>query len=257
VAEKTKIAWCHHSFNIAWGCTEVGPECDNCYARVFAERKGFRIWGPAAQRRTFGDKHWREPLGWNRKAAEAKERRRVFCSSMADVFENHRTVIQQLPRLWELIRATPWLEWLLLTKRANRIAKSLPPDWGPGGYHNVWLGVSCGLEKSLWRVDALRSIPAVVRFVSYEPALGPLAHAINLDGIDQVIYGGESGPGYRPEDKQWARDMKKLCRSHKPRVAFFHKQSAHFYTERGIELDGKIVREYPKPRIVPLTLGAT
>jgi protein gp37 len=96
------------------------------------------------------------------------------------------------------------------------------------------------------RVDHLRNIPAVVRFISYEPAIGPL-DTLDISGIDWVIYGGESGPGHRGEDKDWARVMHSKCSE--AGAAFFHKQSAGYRTEMGIELDGKIVREYPTPRV--------
>jgi protein gp37 len=109
---------------------------------------------------------------------------------------------------------------------------------------NVWLGVSIENADYAHRADILRQIPAKVRFISYEPALGPLADSINLDGIHWVIYGGESGKGYRKEDKQWARDMRDKCK--REGVAFFHKQSSGFRNETGIELDGEIIHEFPK-----------
>ena len=96
------------------------------------------------------------------------------------------------------------------------------------------------------RADYLRDIPAVVRFISYEPALGSL-NRLDLTGIDWVIYGGESGSGYRLEDKQWAREMRDRCREQG--VAFFHKQSAAWKTEQGIELDGEVIRQFPVPSI--------
>ena len=96
------------------------------------------------------------------------------------------------------------------------------------------------------RADILREIPAVVRFISYEPALGPL-NDLDLTGIDWVIFGGESGSGFRPMDVQWARDMKAKCEE--SGTAFFFKQSAAFRTETGIELDGEIVRNFPTPRV--------
>jgi protein gp37 len=250
VAEKTAIAWTDHTFNIAWGCVKISPGCKNCYADGLAGRYGFDVWGPTKPRRTFGAKHWAEPLGWN-KAAEAEGRRhRAFCSSMCDVGEDHPTIDQERAKLWPLIRATPWLDWQLLTKRADRLAAILPPGWGDG-WPNVWLGVSIENNDYVHRADALRAIPAAVRFISYEPALGPVPD-LDTRGIDWVIYGGESGNNYRPEDKQWARDVRAMCKT--TGTAFFHKQSADRYTERGIELDGKIVREYPTSRLpLPVT----
>lgn len=252
MSAKTIIAWTDHTFNIAWGCQKVSPGCAHCYAEGLADRYGHDVWGPGKPRRTFGDRHWSEPLRWDREAGRAGVRRRVFCSSMCDNFEEHPTVAAELARLWPLVRRTPNLEWQLLTKRAERVADCLPSDWGPHGYPNVWLGVSIEDARYAGRADFLRAVPAAVRFVSYEPALGPLAGALDLTGIGWVIYGGESGPRYRPEDKQWARDMRDACRARG--VAFFHKQSAAAVTERGIELDGEVVREYPAPARRPLTL---
>jgi protein gp37 len=165
---------------------------------------------------------------------------------MCDNFEDHPTIIAELAKLWPLIRATPNLDWQLLTKRADRIASSLPDDWG-AGYPNVWLGVSIESNDWVWRADRLREVPAAVRFVSYEPALGPL-DKLDLTWLHWVIYGGESGKNRRPEDKQWARDMRDRCWASEPRVAFFHKQSSAIRTEMGIELDGQIIREFPTPR---------
>jgi protein gp37 len=171
---------------------------------------------------------------------------------MCDIFEDHPTIQAETKKLWALIRRTPWLTWQLLTKRPERIAANLPKDWDDG-WPNVWLGVSIENAEYVWRADLLRKIPAAIRFVSYEPALGPLAQALRLDGLHWIIYGGESGPGFRPEDKQWARDMRTACLEHG--VAFFHKQSAAYRTEIGIELDGRIVREYPpETNRIPLTL---
>lgn len=173
MAEKTGIAWTHHTFNISWGCVKVSPGCKFCYADELAERVGWSVWGPSQPRRTFKDKHWQEPLKWQKAAEQAGARHKVFCSSMCDNFEDHPTIIAELAKLWPLIRATPNLDWQLLTKRADRIASSLPGDWG-AGYPNVWLGVSIENNEWAWRADYLSRIPAVVRFVSYEPALGPL-----------------------------------------------------------------------------------
>lgn len=251
MAEKTLIAWTDHTFNIAWGCQKISPGCANCYADDMASRYGHKIWGPAKTtgRRTFGEKHWAEPLVWERQAAREGRQHRVFCSSMCDVFEDHPTIDVERAKLWPLIGRTPHLDWQLLTKRADRIAANLPADWDEIR-GRVWLGVSVENADYVWRMDRLRGIDPAVRFVSYEPALGPIAHAADLTGIDWLIYGGESGARHRPEDKQWARDVMAKCRE--SGTAFFHKQSAARFTERGIELDGKIVREYPTPRRVGL-----
>lgn len=242
---KTIIAWTDHTFNIAWGCKKISPGCKNCYADTLSRRYGWDVWGPGKNRRTFGDKRWAEPLKWNADAKKAGKINRVFCSSMCDYMEDHPVIENERAKLWPLIRKTPWLHWQLLTKRAERIASNLPDDWGEG-YPNVWLGVSVENIDYAWRVDELRSIPAGVRFISYEPALGPL-NDLDLSGIDWVIFGGESGPGFRAADLQWSRDMRDKCQHEG--VAYFHKQSSHFFTERGTTLDGETVRHYPAPRL--------
>lgn len=244
MADKTLIAWTDHTFNIAWGCTKISPGCAHCYADTLSRRFGWDVWGPQAARRTFAEKHWKHPLHWNEAASKAGIRRRVFCSSMCDVFEDHPTIDAERAKLWEVIRQTPWLDWQLLTKRADRIAVNLPADWGTG-YPNVWLGVSIESNEYVDRADHLRVIPAVVRFISYEPALGPLPD-LSLTGIDWVIYGGESGPGYREHDLAWPREMRERCES--AGVSFFYKQSSAIRTEMGIELDGEVVRNYPPKR---------
>ena len=253
MSTKTKIAWTDSTWNLAWGCVKVSAGCTNCYAENLADHglRAYRqegevvgVWGPNRPRRTFGASHWAEPLKWERAAAKAGLRHRVFCSSMTDVFLDDPTIDGEREKLWPLIQRTPNLDWQLLTKRPERIAECLPANWGDG-WPNVWLGTSIEDNRVAHRGDYLRQVPAVVRFVSYEPAIGPLDQ-LDLTGIDWVIYGGESGPGRRPEDKQWARDMRDRC--HANDVAFFHKQSAGYRTEMGIELDGKIIREFPEIR---------
>lgn len=132
-----------------------------------------------------------------------------------------------------------------MTKRPERIAECLPADWGRG-WDNVWLGTSIEDDRFVDRADYLRRVPAAVRFVSYEPALGPLAHALDLEGLHWLIVGGESGPGYRGMELQWARDMRTRCEDEG--VAFFWKQGAAWRTEMHTQLDGETVRNYPRER---------
>lgn len=157
-------------------------------------------------------------------------------------------------KLWDLIRQTPWLHWLVLTKRPENIVRMLPSDWNVDKYPNVWLGVTCEDKSTLWRMNVLRAIPAAVRFVSYEPALGPIAHKLNLDGFHWLIFGGESEPSgkYRPCDLQWARDVLTLCRSHG--AAFFFKQMHG--RRSGLQPDalGRLYHEWPSP--MPVSLAA-
>ena len=147
-------------------------------------------------------------------------------------------------KLFDAIRLTPALDWQLLTKRPENFARFLPADWGQG-WPNVWLGVSIETMDYAGRADILRGIPAAVRFLSYEPALGPL-DGLDLTGIDWVIYGGESGPGFRGHDLAWPRAMRAKCEA--AGIAFFYKQSPAHRTEMGTTLDGETVRKYPTPR---------
>jgi len=201
VSETTGIEWTDHTFNAWWGCTNVDAACDHCYAEGLDGRyHGGAHWGPGAARKIMSDDYWREPERWNRAAARAGVRRRVFAGSMCDVFDAEAPP-GQLDRLWALIRSTPALDWQLLSKREGRIARSLPPDWGQG-YPNVWIGVSVGDRAGLRRLDVLRQVPAARRFVSFEPLLEDLG-PLDLAGIGWAIVGGESGAGRRPMDVAW------------------------------------------------------
>lgn len=180
MSENSKIEWTTHTFNPWWGCVKVSPACAHCYAEAFAKRVGQNVWGVDAPRRFFGAKHWEEPLRWNRVAAASGERARVFCASMADVFEAHKELDVQVQlnearaQLWALIKQTPSLDWLLLTKRPENIRGMLPADWD-NGYPNVWLGTT--VENQEWaekRIVHLLRAPAVVHFLSCEPLLGDL-----------------------------------------------------------------------------------
>jgi protein gp37 len=276
MSTKTGIGWTDHTFNPWWGCVEVSPGCDNCYARVWAKRMGHDVWGADAPRKPASESYWREPLAWNRAAARVGVRRRVFCASMADVFEKHPTADEIRPRLWELIRATPNLDWLLLTKRPHRIAKCLPEDWSPiGGYSNVWLGTSAENQRLLdLRVPRLLDVPAAVRFVSCEPLLGPLnlrarsradacircgegpegrhdhPDGYRLRGLDWIIVGGESGPDgvRRNMEIAWLASVVDQCRA--VGVPVYVKQdSARRDSQRGRIPDDYWTHEWPESGI--------
>ena len=129
----TPIAWTHSTFNPWLGCLRVSPACDHCYAAAISRRTGRRdgqgrdLWDSRAQRVRTSPGYWRQPIAWNREALAAGMRHRVFCASMADIFDNHAAPDWRAD-LWALIRATPALEWQLLTKRPQNIAGMLPPD---------------------------------------------------------------------------------------------------------------------------------
>lgn len=247
---KTIIAWTDHTFNPWMGCEKVSEGCRNCYALTLTKnRMGLHLWGKQSPRQVT-KAPWKNVLKWNKDAPGnagvlgAGLPDLCFCASLCDIFEDHPTANEMRPVVWETIKQCRNMHFQVLTKRPERIAENLPADWGTG-YENVWLGTSIEDMRVAYRADYLRDIPAVVRFISYEPALGSLSE-LNLSGLDWIIYGGESGPGHRPEDKQWAREMRDKCAENE--VAFFHKQSSGYKTEMGIELDGVIIRQFPVPR---------
>lgn len=235
MGENTDIEWATHTFNPWTGCTAVSPACDNCYAEAWAKRSGVVGWGAHAERRLTSPANWKKPLQWARKRAyivdyatkkgiEVPPRPRVFCASLADVFDNHA------PQEWrqdllKLIAETPELDWMLLTKRPQNISKMAFNDFTP--FRNVWLGVTAENQAEYdrrWR--ALQEIPAAVRFISYEPALGPLK-LWPAPYPDLVICGGEdrARPG-RPTNEQvlgWSRDLRDECQQ--AGVKFFFKQT--------------------------------
>lgn len=233
MAENSNIEWTTHTFNLVWGCQRVSEGCRNCYAEALAKRYGHAVWGPTAPRKTMADAYWKQPIRWNKAAASASERPRVFCSSMADVFEDHVTNNAERPRLWQMIRDTPHLDWLLLTKRPQNIAAMLPDDWR-AGYANVWLGATAESQEAAdARAGHLVSVPAAVKFLSCEPLLGPLNltpwlgtnredEIGDYQGITWIIAGGESGPDARPMNPDWVRDIRDQCEESE--VAFLFKQ---------------------------------
>jgi protein gp37 len=248
----SKIEWTHHTFNPWWGCVRVSPACVHCYAETFAKRVGQDVWGVDKPRRFFSDKHWQEPLKWNTAAAKAGERQRVFCASMADVFEDRADLEDARGRLYGLIEATPMLDWLLLTKRPENIRGMVPVDWLSHPRPNVWYGTTVEDAPRLMRIEHLRHVPARVRFLSCEPLLDEITP--NLTGIHWVICGGESGPKARPMSPLWARELRDQCAF--SGVAFHFKQWGD-YNEHGERvgkaragrlLDGREWNEVPNGR---------
>jgi len=241
MAEKTEIAWTDSTFNPWWGCSKVGPGCDHCYAEALDRRTGGDHWGPDKTPRVMSGDNWRKPVRWQRIAEASDTRRRVFCGSMCD-WADKNAPAEQRDKLWELIRATPALDWQLLTKRAPNIAKCLPSDWGDG-YENAWLGVTVENRKhGLPRIDDLRKVPAKVRFLSVEPLLEDLGE-IDLTGIHWVIVGGESGHGARPMEAAWVENIKRQCEA--AGVAFFFKQWGGRIDKGGCLIDGGEVKQWP------------
>lgn len=249
MGKNSGIEWTTHTFNPWIGCTRISPACDHCYAADWDKRyHGGEHWGSGAPRRRTSIDNWRQPRKWARQARETGTRPRVFCCSLADVFDN------QVPAswredLWHLIRATPELDWLLLSKRIGNVRQMLPQDWGDGWPH-VWLGITVVTQAEADRdIPKLLDVPAALRFLSCEPLLeeirfrpyslterpcpacwcedelgeprGTMSHPINCGwrkdegtargGIDWVIAGGESGQHARPMHPDWARSLRDQC----------------------------------------------
>jgi protein gp37 len=270
MGSNSRIEWTDHTFNPWLGCTKITPGCDRCYAESWSKRSGLVKWGKHPRRRT-SPGYWKQPLRWEAQT-DAFERRhgrrqRVFCASLADVFDNKADRAWRAD-LFATIRNCPGLDWLLLTKRPENIEKMLPKDWGDG-YRNVWLGTTAEdqlrYEK---RWPLLERVKAVVKFVSYEPALGPLRLAEGRSQPTWLICGGESGGGARVMNPQWARDVIADCR--RLGVKPFHKQWGSYASnplvfESGLPmveaerrddfgkggglLDGSVIREFPVPSL--------
>lgn len=247
MGKKTGISWTNHTFNPWWGCVKVSPACDSCYAETWAHRTGHEVWGKDAPRRFFGDRHWQEPIFWNEQAAKDGVRRKVFCASMADVFEKRDDLDESRERLWNLIEETPHLDWLLLTKRPQEIGHMIPDVWLGRPRANAWFGVTAENEiEARRRLEWLRLIPNVMPWVSYEPALGPVNWKPYLHFVKWIIFGGESGASPRKSEAQWAIDTMVQCRE--AGVAFFNKQAGNLLArEWGCDnKEGKDPNEWPE-----------
>lgn len=280
MGERTDIEWSDASFSPWEGCAKVSEACKNCYAeardtwlhpalkqaeRQEGERAKPTHWGTGAPRRFHGDDYWKQPLKWNEKAEREGTRPRVFCASLADVFEDRHDLDVHRERLWKLVEATPNLDWLLLTKRPENVRVMAP--WGSEWSSNVWLGTTVENQQRLdERLPHLVQHPAVVRFLSVEPLLGPLDLRHYLDRIQWVIVGGETGHGARPTQIEWARQVRDQCLEFG--VPFFFKQwGNHAPDESGEQLvklrrkhdrqlDGRIWSEFPSPEVQSLLLRA-
>ena len=283
MSENSSIEWTDHTFNPWEGCQKVGPGCDHCYAETRNARfsGGTAInWGPAAPRRRTSTANWRKPLAWNAAAgafmAEHGRRQRVFCASLADVFDN-AVDPQWRFDLMRLIEQTPNLDWLLLTKRIGNAAAMLDEavlainhglwNWRDNAFPNVWIGATIVNQVEADRdIPKLLAVPAARRFLSMEPLLGPVdLTAIPMSGsghhefdpiitanvlrravahtplpsLDWVIVGGESGPGARPMSPDWARNLRDQCAA--AGVPFLFKQWGEWHTAAAIASTGEAV----------------
>lgn len=260
---QTTIEWCgtilpdgklHRgwTFNPWWGCTKVSPGCKHCYAEQISDvRMQNSCWGPGSERKKFGNQHWKKPLAWNSHAKKLGVKLKVFCASMADVFEDHPAVIWERQSLFLLIESTPWLHWLLLTKRIDNVMKMVPPGWRDCLPENVWIGTSIENQECYYdRIQDLMDIPVWTRFVSLEPLLGPInLHLSQLVKpkwsesmmpvgglLSWVIVGGESGgKKSRPLHPYWVMNLQSQCAD--KQVPFFFKQWGDYYTHYQLMTD--------------------
>lgn len=237
MGETTEISWTDHTFNPWIGCTKVSAACDHCYAETLAKRYGWAEWGPGEQRKRTREANWLKPIAWNKAAARDGVRRRVFCASLADIFDAEVSDTWRDELFAYVIMATPHLDWLLLTKRPQVALKWFTEHPAP---RNVWLGTTVEDQKMAdLRIPILLSVPGIsVRFLSCEPLLGPvdlgklpaialgsrvraLPPIVDRDGtglhvgpwIDWVIAGGESGRGARPTHPDWLRSLRDQCQA--------------------------------------------
>lgn len=286
MGEHTAIEWADHTFNPWIGCTKVSPACDNCYAEKLATNRLGVGWGPHAERRRTAVSTWQQPLAWNRKAQREGRRARVFCASLADVFDN------QVPApwrndLWDLIERTPHLDWLLLTKRPQNIRKMLPYTGWARPWPHVWLGTTVENQAEAdRRIPHLLATAARLHFLSCEPLLGPinltriehhpggsggvcfldvlagtgrsLGGAWPYSQIGWVIAGGESGPGARMTGVTWLRSLRDQCAA--ARVPFFFKQWGEWapvaHPSNGTHYEaGSMMRRLGRKRIAPILDG--
>lgn len=253
-----------YTFNPWWGCVKISDGCKNCYAEPFSKRFGHDVWGVNKPRHFNSESYWKKPLSWNAHAKKIGVRLKVFCASMSDVFEDNDDAIEARVNLFELIEKTPYLDWLLLTKRADKIKEFVPESWKNGDMvitpPNVWLGISA--ESSKWlsvRLDSfLDNIYAPVKFLSVEPQLEAidLTDAFKSDNpINWVIFGGESGRNAREFIPYWAIEGIRQCRHHW--VAPFVKQMGSVWAKLNNANNSKggdinewpiecQVREYPE-----------
>ncbi len=234
MATASAIEWTEATWNPLSGCNKVSPGCKNCYAERMAKR--LQAMGQARYKNGFAltlhEAALTEPYKWRRP-------RLVFVNSMSDLF--HKDVpVSFINKVFKVMADCSQHQFQILTKRADRLAAIAPKISWP---KNVWMGVSVENQDYAFRIDYLRTVPAAVRFLSVEPMLGPIKK-INLRGIHWVIVGGESGPGSRPMNAEWVRDIRRSCV--KQSVSFFFKQWGGVQKSKtGRQLDGREWNEMP------------
>lgn len=268
MGNETKISWCHASFNPWEGCQRWSEECEQCYAEyLVVHRFHLPVWGPPSttERKRTGEATWKKPEQLNRECKVSGVRKRIFCASLADVFEDHPMLPLWREDLWKLIERCTSLDWMLLTKRPENILRMVPETWKNTWPNHVWQGTTIGLNKYVYkRLRWLVQIPAPVLFLSIEPQLEdidltpafhkmetasdgtnkPVAPRLRPDGsplVNFVITGGESQNNAahhpRPYDLSWARSVVEQTR--KAGAKAFVKQMGDNPVENGKSLKGK------------------
>ncbi|MBI5724536.1 MAG: phage Gp37/Gp68 family protein [Planctomycetes bacterium] len=228
------IEWTEATWNPATGCTKISPGCAHCYAERMANRlqamgqpnyaSGFKV--ACHQNAIDLPIHWKKP-------------RKIFVNSMSDLF--HKAIPDEfILKVFEVMSRADWHQYQILTKRSDRLVElNAILDWQP----NIWMGVTVEDSDYTYRIRHLRKTSAFVKFLSLEPLLGPM-NDLDLDGIDWVVVGGESGPGARPVNPQWVIDIRDQC--NKVGVAFFFKQWGGVHKKKnGRLLEGRLWNEMP------------
>lgn len=235
MAHGSGIEWTESTWNPVTGCNKLSPGCKYCYAEVMARR--LRAMGSPNYLRGFElttHEHMLDvPLHWRKPQT-------IFVNSMSDLF-HEQVPLEFIGRVFDTMRRASWHRFQVLTKRAERAAEaSSQLPWSP----NIWMGVSVERRDYAFRIDQLRRVPAATRFLSLEPLLGPLPD-LNLDGIDWVIVGGESGPKARPMAAEWVRDLRDQAL--RAGVPFFFKQwGGKNKKAAGRDLDGRTWDQLPE-----------
>jgi protein gp37 len=248
MADHSAIEWTEATWNPVAGCSVTSPGCTNCYAMRLANRLEAigQIKYRGTTRKSGGRSKWTGQINLDKNALDLpkrwKSKKIIFVNSMSDLF--HENIpLDFIKDVFRTIEQTPWHTYQILTKRAERLEDLAPHLPWP---RNVWMGVSVEDALYQWRIDHLRRTPAAIKFLSLEPLLGSL-NALNLDGIDWVIAGGESGPGARPVETDWIRTIRDQCML--SGVAFHFKQWGGVIKKRtGRILDGRTWDELPVPR---------
>jgi protein gp37 len=243
MAEKSGINWTDASFAPWLGCTRISPACDRCYAAAIDKRAGRDLWAPGAERKRTSRDYWRQPLKWQAEAARTGIRRRVFSSHLSDLFDNRAHEAWRAD-FWELVRDTPDLTWMVLTKRPQLIPRMIPAWWGDGP-PNVWLGATVENQaEARRRIPHLLAAPAAVHWLSVEPLLEALDLRPWVGRLGWAIVGGESGGGARVLEPAWARAIRDQCAE--TGTAFWFKQAGSNHTAwPGVTGHGDRLDQFP------------